>query len=349
MGVNKLKYIFFQQRSVQGNDELQAAVVFDGPRTGVASWLASPGPAGSAEYISSGAVLAVSAATRNPREAFEEFAGLLSRVDPNFSQGLAQMESQTGVSVANDIAAALGTDFTFAIERPTIPIPGWVAALEVSQPSLIDSAIRRFAAAANAKLAQVGKPAAVAVEEQVVNGRTWMVLRPSLGLALTLTWTYDRGYMIVSTDRDLASQAIATRNSGLFLVRSEKFRAQLPAATGLHQSGFFWLNTQGPLADAAGLLGSGPLKALLESREPIIVVVNGDAERIQAASRTRLMSMLFTTMLSGSRSALPAPRTSLLERVAQAIVLCRLRRLGRRGSAPLAGWSVCRLLLNSTT
>jgi hypothetical protein len=105
--------------------------------------------------------------------------------------------------------------------------------------------------------------------------------------------------MIVSTDRDLASQAIATRNSGLFLVRSEKFRAQLPAATGLHQSGFFWLNTQGPLADVAGLLGSGSLKALLESREPIVVVVNGDAERIQAASRTRLMSMLFTTMLAG--------------------------------------------------
>jgi hypothetical protein len=299
MGVNKMKYIFFQQRSVQGNDEIQAAVVFDGPRTGVASWLASPGPAGSAEYISSGAVLAVSAATRNPREAFDEFAGLLSRVDPKFSQGLAQMESQTGVSVANDIAAAFGTDFTFAIERPTIPIPGWVAALEVSQPSLIDSAVRRLAAAANAQLAQAGKPAGVAVEEQLVNGRTWMVLRPSLGVPLTLTWTYDRGYMIVSTDRDLASQAIATRNSGLFLVRSEKFRAQLPSATGLHQSGFFWLNTQGPLADVAGLLGSGSLKALLESREPIVIVVNGDAERIQAASRTRLMSMLFTTMLSG--------------------------------------------------
>ena len=274
-------------------------MVFDGPRTGVASWLASPGPAGSAEYVSSDAVLAVSAATRNPREAFEEFTGLLGRVDPKFSQGLAEMESKPGVSVANDIAAALGTDFTFAIERPTIPIPGWVAALEVSQPSLIDAAIRRFAAAVNAKLAQLGKPAAVAVEEQVVNGRTWMTLRPSLGVALTLHWTYDRGYMVVSTDRDLASQAIATRNGGLSLVRSAKFRDQLPAATGVHQSGFFWLNTQGALADVAGLLESGSLKALLASREPILVVVDGEAERIQAASRTRLMSMLFTRMMSG--------------------------------------------------
>jgi Protein of unknown function (DUF3352) len=307
MGVNKLKYIFFEQRSVQGNEEVQAAVVFDGPRTGVASWLASPGPAGSAEYVSNDAVLAVSAATRNPREAFDEFTGLVGRIDPKFSQGLAEMESQTGVSLGNDIAAALGTDFTFAIERPTIPIPGWVAALEVSQPSLIDSAMRRFAAAANAKLAQVGKPAAVAVDEQVVNGRTWMTLRPSLGIALTLTWTYDRGYMIVSTDQGLASQAIATRNGGLRLVQSAKFLAQLPAATGMHQSGFFWLNTQGPLADAAGLLGSGSLKALLESREPIVIVVNGDAERIQAASRTRLMGMLFTAMLAGGPKHIASP------------------------------------------
>jgi hypothetical protein len=309
MGVNKLKYIFFEQRAVQGNEEVQAAVVFDGPRTGVASWLASPGPAGSAEYVSNDAVLAVSAATRNPREAFDEFTGLVGRIDPKFSQGLAEIESQTGVSLGNDIAAALGTDFTFAIERPTIPIPGWVAVLEVSQPNLIDAAIRRFAAAVNGKLAQLGKPGAVAVEELVVNGRTWTTLRPSLGVTFTLNWTYDRGYMIVSTERDLASQAIATRNSGLFLIRSTKFHDQLPAATGLHQSGFFWLNTQGPLADAAGLLERGPLKALLASREPVLVVVDGEAERIQAASRTRLMGMLFTAMLAGGpKHPVGAPR-----------------------------------------
>ncbi|MBP1779601.1 MAG: putative FecR, partial [candidate division NC10 bacterium] len=54
-GANKLKYLFFEERSVQGKDEVRAAVVFGGPRTGVASWLGSPGPAGSAGYVSSDA------------------------------------------------------------------------------------------------------------------------------------------------------------------------------------------------------------------------------------------------------------------------------------------------------
>jgi hypothetical protein len=126
-----------------------------------------------------------------------------------------------------------------------------------------------------------------------------MTLRPAGGAAFALTWTYDRGYMIASTDRDLASQAIATRSSGLFLVASAKFRAQIPTSSIVHQSGFFWLNVQGPLADAAALLGSEALKTALENREPILVVVNGEAERIQVASRTRIISMLFTTMLAG--------------------------------------------------
>ena len=83
------------------------------------------------------------------------------------------------------------------------------------------------------------------------------------------------------------------------------------------------------------LLGSGSLKALLESREPIIVVVNGDAERIQAASRTRLMSMLFTTMLSGERRAAACWSSGAGDR------FCRLRRLGRRSTSPTGAYAAC--------
>jgi hypothetical protein len=103
----------------------------------------------------------------------------------------------------------------------------------------------------------------------------------------------------MSTDRSLAVQAIATRENGFPLVRSEQFRAQLPASSGLYQSAFFWLNTQGPLADVLAVFGGEAAKALLQSREPILVVVNGEMERIQAASRTRLMSMLLTMMMAG--------------------------------------------------
>jgi ferric-dicitrate binding protein FerR (iron transport regulator) len=295
-GVNKLKYLVFEQLSTQGSEELRAGAVFDGPRTGVASWLAPAGSLGSAGYVPSTAVMAISAGTRNPLEAYQEFSKLVGSIDKNLSTGIVEMESHTGVSLSQDILAALGTDFTFSIIRPTVPIPGWIGVMEVSQPERVTYAAKRFAEAVSANLAKTGA-AAVSVEEQTLNGRAWVTLRPPVGPVLT--WTYDQGYMIFSTDRDLAIEAISARASGLSLTSSAKFQAQLPASTSLHQSGFFWLNTQGPLADAAALAGPGPLQSLLASREPILVVVNGDTERIQAASRTRLMNALFTTMLAG--------------------------------------------------
>ena len=45
------------------------------------------------------------------------------------------------IPVPADIAGSLGTDFTFAIERPSLPIPGWVASVEVVRPAVLDSAI----------------------------------------------------------------------------------------------------------------------------------------------------------------------------------------------------------------
>ena len=298
LGADKLKYLSFEQRSVGGSDELQASLVFDGPRTGISSWLATPAVAGSAEYVSATTVAAVSVSTRNPRQAFDELVTLIGRISPKFPQELAELESKAGIRVGDDIVAALGTDFTLSLERPTIPIPGWVAVVEVNQPALLESAIRRLADAVNREAAAAGAGPRLVVEGQQSDGRTWTVLR-NANLNLSLSWTYDRGYWVISTDRSLAVQAIATRENGFPLVRSEQFRAQLPASSGLHQSAFFWLNTQGPLADVLAVFGGEAAKALLQSREPILVVVNGEMERIQAASRTRLMSMLVTMMMAG--------------------------------------------------
>jgi hypothetical protein len=297
LGTDKLKFVFFEQRQAQGSDEVDASLTFDGPRTGVASWLASPAVAGSAEYVTAGAVGAVSACTRNPRQAFDELLTLAGQVNPKLGQGLADLEAKTGIRVSDDVVAALGTDFTFAIERPTIPLPGWVAVIEVNQPSVLDAAVHRIVEAVNREVDPAGQAPRLVLEQQTADGRTWTALR-NAQLGLTLYWAYDRGYWVMSLDRGLAAQAIATRAAGVPLVRSDLFRAQLPASS-LHQSGFVWFNPQGPVADVAALLGGDQLKALLQSREPILAVVNGETERIRLASRTRLMSMVLTMMMAG--------------------------------------------------
>jgi hypothetical protein len=83
----------------------------------------------------------------------------------------------------------------------------------------------------------------------------------------------------------------------------------LPSSAGLHQSAFFWLNTQGALGAFANLAPSPALKQMLESRDPVLLIINGEKERIQAASRTRLTSLLVDMLAMGApgKTSTPGP------------------------------------------
>jgi len=299
LGLTHLKYLFFEQRSFSDGGINEASLSFDGARQGVVSWLGEPGPAGSAEFITSDAILAVSASTRNPRQAFDE---LLALGGSNLAAGLRRFEEESGVNVATDIAAALGSDFSFAIERPSLPMPGWVVSAEMINPGVFESTVRRMVEAGNRHLPAGDPSHRLVIGEETSGGRAWTTLKDASGI-MTVYWTHDRGYLVASNDRALALRAIATRDSGFPLIRSAKFRAQLPPSADVHNSGFFWLNTEGALADLAGLFPDAPvLQKLLERRDPVLIVLNGERERIYAASRTRLTSLLFDMMVVGRSS-----------------------------------------------
>ena len=147
------------------------------------------------------------------------------------------------------------------------------------------------------------------VGQETADDRSWTTIKDATG-TMTVYWTHDRGYLVASNDRALALRAIATRDSGFPLIRSAKFRQQLPSTATVHNSGFFWVNTEGALADLAGLFPNAPgLKMLLESRDPILVVLKGERERIYASSRTRLTSLLLDLMMVGGPGAEPQGRT----------------------------------------
>jgi hypothetical protein len=132
--------------------------------------------------------------------------------------------------------------------------------------------------------------------QETVDGRTWMTLQ-SAGIPASLYWTYDRGYLIASMDRALAIRAIAIRDTGSSLERSTAFRERFPVNAGLHNSGFFWFNANGVIEEIASLTQSPAAAGLLGSRDPALVIVDGETERIHAASRTRLTSLLLDVML----------------------------------------------------
>jgi hypothetical protein len=308
LGLPSMSYLFFEQNSDRGSEGNEATLSFNQTRTGMASWLASPGPAGSAEYVSSDAVAVFSASMRDPRQALDETVSLLGD-NSEFAAEIEKFESETGISIGLDIAASLGTDVTFAVERPSVPVPGWVIAFETMNPGALDETARRLVEAYNDVMREAETDYSLTFAEETVNGRAWRSIAPSLTggedtveallRSLELHWTYDRGYLIASTDRALALRAISVRESGSPLIHTARFQQRFPSTSALHHSGFFWFNTNGVVADLASLVESPALDRLLDSRDPTLVVFDGEAERIHAASRTRLTSILLDTMLVG--------------------------------------------------
>lgn len=301
LGVRQMRHMFFEQRSGPAGDDMEAVLTFAGTRSGVASWLAPPAASGSAEYASSEAVLVVSASTKNPRQAFDELLALVGQGESKLAAEIRRFESETGVNLSNDLAAALGTDFTIAVERPSLPVPGWFVAVEVVQPGLFEGTVQRLVENVNRFHAGEEGPR-LEISQESTGGREWTRLKTTAS-PVALSWTHDRGYLIASTDRAIAANAIATRNGGFPLVRSARFRENIPGSGTIHQSGFFWLNTNGALAPLAEATQSPALQSLLGERDPVLIILNGEAEQIHAASRTRITGMLLDLLLAAGNGS----------------------------------------------
>lgn len=298
LGTGAMKNVVIEMRSANGNDLNEASLGFSGARTGIASWLAAPAPAGSSEYIPTEALAAFSANTRNPKQVFDELSKTIGKFDKGFAQAVSEVDQKVGVNLGDDVVAALGNDFSFALTPPALPLPGWFFAIEVYNPGALNTAIERLVEASNRELSNNKSDLRVSLSRETVDGREWLTL--NTGNALTrVTWTFDRGYMVMATDRAIARNAIDTRNGGFPLVHSAAFRAELPPSGNLHQSAFFWINTQGSLATLSGLAPTPSMKALMENRNPALFVIDGETERIRAYSRTRITSLVLDMLAAG--------------------------------------------------
>jgi hypothetical protein len=292
----RVKHLFMEQKKSQGVEENEMTISFKGPRTGLASILASTGSGGAAEYLSTDSIMAVYASTREPKQLFDEFVAQLSRISPTFMNNLADAEAKLGFSFSNDLTRAFGTESAFAIQGISTTGPVWTMAALVNDAPVLDGTIRKLATLINSEFEKASRPERLTIEQEVVDGRTWETMKCSTQ-TVAITWTYDRGYLVAGSDRGVATRAVATRNGGLPLVWSPEFQQQFSASSGVHPSGFAWLNTRGTLGSLASLIPNSPLQKLVAERDPILVTFSGTMEQIRAVSRTRLSGMVLNTLL----------------------------------------------------
>ena len=291
-----LKYLFLEQRAPAGALENEITLAFNGARTGMGSWLADAGSGGAAEYLPTDALVAGYVSTREPLQLFEELSAQITRVDPDFSRGLATLDEKLGAGFVQNLTGAVGTESAFAMMGLSASGPTWVMASVANNPSVIDASLQKLVDVFNAELGPDDQSKRIVLGQESAGGRTWGTLRPG-GLPIGITWTYDRGYLVAASDRGIAERAIATRNGGAQLVWSPDFLGQLPSSAGLHPSAFAWLNPKGALGTLAALVPNSPIAKLVAGHDPVLVVFDGTPERIHASSRTRVSGLILDVML----------------------------------------------------
>lgn len=298
-GAGNVRHIFFEQRGERGGELNEATLTFAGERQGMAGWLAPAGGSGAAEYIPPDVLFAFSASTREPRQVFDELVEQASNADPSFQSRLQDLEARLGIKLGDDVASSFGTDFAIGVETLALPSPSWIAAVEVYKPGTLDGTVRVLVDLFNSRLSPDQQNKRITFSQMAADGRVWNTVQGG-EMKAGLTWTYDRGYLVAGSDRAMAMKAIATRNGGVPLVRTAQFRERIPGSVDLHPSGFAWANLRGALEAVSSAVSSPALRRLATNREPVLVVLNGERERIHAASRTRLTSLILDVMMAGA-------------------------------------------------
>ena len=245
-GLDNVRYLVIERKTNLGRTENSAALSFAGGRTGLASWLASPGPMGTLDFVSPDASFSGSFVLKNPGTLLQELLTLAGgQAGP--AEFLSKFQQETGIDLINDVAGTLGGEMTVAVDGPLLPTPSWKVAVEVDNPARLESSIEQAVSTA-----QHGYPdAGVQLAKDQVNGLTYYTLT-STKLPVEIDYVFTDGYLLIAPSRALLTSAMQTRASGMTLSHSAAFRAQLPQDGHVNFSGLLYYNlgsTVGPLVD----------------------------------------------------------------------------------------------------
>jgi ferric-dicitrate binding protein FerR (iron transport regulator) len=240
----------------------RALLTFDGPRRGVASWLAEPAPMGALELVSPDATVASGFVVKTPAQMVDELLELLGQMNPTFEADLAEVESEIGLSLRDDLAEPLGAEFAFAVDGPMLPTPAWKVVLEVYDSARLQHTLEELVARMNTEIAQLGDgggftPGAMILASTTDGGRTYHSLTTE-NLPLTIHYTFVDGYLLAAPLRAYLDTAIEQRDTGYTLVSSASFTELLPADAYTDFSGIVYQN----LGSVLGPLSRGVMESV---------------------------------------------------------------------------------------
>lgn len=271
VGVDNLQHFLVERRSLGENTETGARLVFDGPRHGVFSWLAEPGPMRSLDFVSPEAPLMLGLVTKDPADMLADLfeiatgAGAAGAAMP---PELGELQEQLGVDLREDLVAALGGEMAFALDGPLLQGIPWKLVLEVYDPTTVQATLEQLAHNPELHSEEVQ----VEITSESVGGHTFHTLRID---GHEIHYTFTDGFLVAAPSRLLVERALDLKESGTGLVVSKDFRSMLPADGEANFSALFYQDTR-RLTEVLGEVG-------LEQLPPTLAFAYGHEDAVEAA------------------------------------------------------------------
>jgi ferric-dicitrate binding protein FerR (iron transport regulator) len=290
LGFLDLEYLIINRREADNKAETRAALTFDHPRRGVASWLAAPSPMGTLGFFSPDANLVTAFVVRQPVSLIDD----LININPDFAAELEKLRTEKGFDLRNDLAAPMGGEIALGIDGPLLPSPSWKLVAEVYDPARLQLTFERAVQQINDELRKEGKPT-LEIHQDQSGARTFYSIvaqQPKIGVH----YIYEDGYMVAAGSRALLDRALQYRASGVTLATAPKFRDLLGSDGQVNVSAFFYQNLAPVLDQAAkvapqGTFGpngstAGRMADLLIGQGPTLVYAYAEEDRILFASKS---------------------------------------------------------------
>jgi hypothetical protein len=277
-GFADAKYLVWKHKSMTGQSSSEAELSFTGPRHGIASWLAAPGPMGSLDFIDPAALMAFSVRLKSPAEIFDDISTLASASNPRATVGIIQSEQTFNISWKKDLLSQLSGEIALELDKIG-PNPAWKAFLRVTDPQHLQTTLNTMFAAMHLSPDRT--------DEGGVTYRTIVV--PSGQKPTQVSYAFFGGYLILGSSREAVTDAIQRHENGDSLAKSAKFLASLPAPPFAEMSGVLYEDAAAMMA--FNMRNASPQMADLLSKSnvektPIVMSAYGEESALREISRS---------------------------------------------------------------
>ena len=291
LGITDIKELILEHRVVNERNDIRASLSFDGPRHGLAAWLAAPAPIGAMDFVSPEATLVGAFAVQDPAVLFDEWFAIMMAENPEFREEFEAIQSEHGIDIRADIAAPLGGEMVFAVDGPLVPTPAWKFVAEVYDAGALQHGLETLVSVINSQAAEHGGEADYALLPITLGSEdAWAITKAGHEYSV---YTYANGYFVATANRGLLERALRYQDTGYNLPSSDRFRQALPVDSEVDFSAVFYQDVHEIVGLMASAIGSSlspeqrqALEEMTADQGPGVAVAYAESDVIRIAGST---------------------------------------------------------------